>query len=154
MLIVYAYAPNAILMEPINDRTGGEILKGFNRAVEYLKERGYRAVLNIMDNETSKELKHCIKKVANSALQLVEPHNHRANAAEIAIQTAKDHIIAGLCLTDPNFPIFLWDEAIIPQAQLTLNMLRTSRTNPRLSAQMALDGIFNFNKTPLAPPGT
>ena len=43
---------------------------------------------------------------------------------------------------------------MIPQAVLTLNLLRASRINPRLSAHAQLHGMFDFNKTPLAPPGT
>ena len=37
---------------------------------------------------------------------------------------------------------------------LTLNLLRTSRINPRLSAEEQLNGIFNFNRTPIGPLGT
>lgn len=37
ILILYGYAPNAIVMEPIKDRTGGEIIKGFARVTTYLK---------------------------------------------------------------------------------------------------------------------
>ena len=83
----------------------------------------------------------------------MEPHNHRVNAAERAIQTAKNHLISGLCITDPEFPLQHWD-SLIEQCQITLNMLRTSRTNPKLSAYQALEGTFDFNATPLAPPGT
>ena len=36
-------------------------------------------------------------------LQLVEPHNHRVNAAERAIQTFKDAFIVALATTDSNF---------------------------------------------------
>jgi hypothetical protein len=71
-------------------------------------------------------------------VQLVPPGIHRANAAERAIRTFKNHIIAGLCSTDPDFPIQLWDR-IIPQAILSLNLLRASRV---------------YNHTPIAPPGT
>ena len=37
---------------------------------------------------------------------------------------------------------------------MTLNVLRTSRTNPKLSAYAAIFGIHDFNRFPLAPPGT
>ena len=84
---------------------------------------------------------------------MVEPQNHRANAAERAIQTFKNHFIAGLASVDPDFPIQLWDE-LIPQAQDTLNLLRTARKNKKLSPYATLEGPFNFYKTPLAPPGT
>ena len=36
---------------------------------------------------------------------------------------------------------------------MTLNMVRPSRINPRLSAYNQIHGIFNYEKTPLAPPG-
>ena len=75
------------------------------------------------------------------------------NAAERAIRTFKNHFIAGLCSTDPSFPVYLWDE-LLPQALLTLNLLRTSRLNPALSAYNQLFGVFDFNKMPLTPPGT
>jgi hypothetical protein len=36
---------------------------------------------------------------------------------------------------------------------LSLNLLRGSRLNPKLSAWAQLNGTFDFNRTPLAPPG-
>eukprot|EP00804_Cyclotella_cryptica_P012636 CCRYP_016912-RA/>CCRYP_016912-RA protein AED:0.45 eAED:0.45 QI:0/-1/0/1/-1/0/1/0/130 len=54
---------------------------------------------------------------------------------------------------DPNCPIQLWCQ-FIEQGQDTLNLLRVSRVNPKLSAYAMLDGQFNFDKTPLAPVGT
>jgi len=61
--------------------------------------------------------------------------------------------VAGLSSTDKCFPLHLWD-CLIPQVLLTLNLLRPSRLNPRLSAEAQLNGAFDFNRTPLAPPGT
>jgi hypothetical protein len=43
---------------------------------------------------------------------------------------------------------------VLPQATITLNLLRKSRINPRISAYAQLNGHFAFNRTPLAPPGT
>ena len=36
---------------------------------------------------------------------------------------------------------------------MTLNLLRKSRINPKLSAFSQMEGAFDFNKTPLAPVG-
>jgi hypothetical protein len=47
----------------------------------------------------------------------------------------------------------LWDR-ILPQAVITLNMLRTSRINPKLLAATHIFGQYEFNRAPLAPPGT
>jgi hypothetical protein len=85
--------------------------------------------------------------------QLVRPYSHRQNSAERAIRSFKDHLIAGLCSTDTSFPTHLWDR-ILPRAVMTLNMLRTSRINPKLSATTHLFGQYDFNRAPMAPPGT
>jgi len=82
----------------------------------------------------------------------VEPHDHRVNAAERAIQTFKYHFIAGLAIVDIDFPIQLWDE-FLPQAQMTFNMKRTSRQNSTKTAYEELKGPFDFNKSPLATLG-
>ena len=89
----------------------------------------------------------------NAQFQLVPPHNHRTNLAERAIQTFKNHFKAGLSSLHPDFPIAEWDR-LLPQAFLTLNLLRQATANPNLSAYAYLFGNFDFNKTPLAPPGS
>ena len=78
---------------------------------------------------------------------------HRCNAAEHAIHTLKNHYLAGLASCDNFSPLAEWDR-LLPQVELTLNLLRSSRVNPSLSAYAYLFGNFNFNKTPLASPGT
>jgi hypothetical protein len=47
----------------------------------------------------------------------------------------------------------LWDR-ILPQAVMTLNMLRNSRINPKLSAATHIFVQYDFNRAPPAPPGT
>jgi hypothetical protein len=47
----------------------------------------------------------------------------------------------------------LWDR-LLPQAVMTLNMLRTSRINPKLSSPTHIFGQYDFNRAPMAPPGT
>ena len=54
---------------------------------------------------------------------------------------------------DPNLLVSKWDR-LLHQATITFNLLRTSRTNPALSAYSYIHGEFNFATTPLAPPGT
>ena len=85
--------------------------------------------------------------------QLVPPHLHRQNAAERAIRTFKNHFIAGLASLPPKFPISQWD-CLLQQAEITLNLLQTSRANPDLSSYAYHFGLFDFNKTPMAPLGT
>jgi hypothetical protein len=44
-----------------------------------------------------------------------------------------------------------WDR-LLPQAVITLNMPRTSRINPKLSAATHIFGQYDFNRAPMAPP--
>ena len=50
---------------------------------------------------------------------------------------------------DVNFPIQLWD-VFIPQIEMTLNMMRTLRQNPIILAYEDMEGVFDFDRTPLA----
>jgi hypothetical protein len=109
--------------------------------------------LNITDNQAVTALKDYLAK-EQCAWQSVGPNNHRVNAAERAIQTFKNHFISGLCTTNKNFPLQLWDQLATQEAQDTLNLLRTSRHDPSKSAYAALNGAYDFNKWPMAPPGT
>jgi hypothetical protein len=84
---------------------------------------------------------------------LVPPYSHIQNAAERAIISFKDHLISVLCSPDKSFPMHMWDR-LLPQAVITSNMLRTSRINPKLSASTHIDGQYDFNRAPMAPPGT
>ena len=76
---------------------------------------------------------------------------HKQNQ-ERAIQTFKHHFLSGLASLPPDFPLVEWD-CLLLQALITLNLLRSSRANPKLSAHAYLHGVFDINKTPLAPPG-
>ena len=61
--------------------------------------------------------------------------------------------MAGLVSTDPALPLHLWCR-LIYQATTTLNLLRPSRINLRVLVEAMINGAFNYDKPPLAPPGT
>ncbi len=105
-----------------------------------------------MDNKCCTAVEKYIRS-ENINIQIVPPHNHRANAAERAIATFKEHFIAALATVDQLCPLQLWDEFLL-QVELTLNMLRFSCRNPKISANQEVYGAFDFNKTPLALLGT
>ena len=129
-----------------------EILRCYNKCYTYYKNAGFTARLLRLDNEVSKRL---VQKIIDDKLdyQLVAPHDHRRNFAERAIQCYKNHFISILAGTDPNFPKDRWD-LLLPQVELTLNLSRPSKLNPKVSAYTLINGAFDFNKTPLAPAGT
>ena len=86
--------------------------------------------------------------------QFVEPSNHRVNTTERAIYTRKNHIISGLCLTDKEWLLQLWDQ-LPEQGIITLNLCRTSQKDPALSAYHSFHGKqYDWNTHTMAPPGT
>ena len=89
-------------------------------------------------------------KIYNIDFQVVPPHSHRKNSAERDIQTWKYHLVAGLATCYPNFPPAKWDR-LMPQCNITINILIFSWRQPKLAARDCLYGNFDFNGIPLAP---
>ena len=112
---------NSILVEAMQNRTSGEMIRAYQTLVDRLKECGIKPKLHILDNECSDEFKKQIE-TNNMKYQLVPPHDHRRNIAEKAVQTFKDHFVAVLCGTDAKFPMQLWCR-ILRQAEHQLNLL-------------------------------
>ena len=152
IMTLYEYDSNAILVEPMKNRTSGEMLRAYIKLIGRLVQAGITPKHHILDNECSAEFKAQIK-LFKMTYQLVPPHDHRRNAAEKAIQIFKDHFVAILCGTDTSFPLYLWCR-ILPQAEHTLNMLRPARMTPTISAYAYLWGQHDYNVNPLAPLGT
>ena len=149
---MYDHDSNAILVHPLKTRQASEITQAWTNLHTKLSRHGHEIKHLILDNECSHDLRQAFKK-NKIDFQLVPPNVHRRNAAERAIRTFKAHFLAGLATCDPDFPISEWDR-LLDQAEMTLNMLRTSRCHPKLSAYTYLHGPHDFNKAPLAPPGT
>ena len=152
ILVLYHFHSNAILATPLKGRTDTHHTEGLEVLLRPLLLAGFKPDIHMMDNEASQKVKNFLT-LNKIAYQLAPPHIHRRNIAERAIRTFKNHFISGLATTDKLFPIHLWDK-LIQQCVLTLNLLRRSRCNPNLSAHAQLFGNFDFNQSPLAPPGT
>ena len=78
---------------------------------------------------------------------------HKQNAAEQAIITCKNHFISGFSTTDSDFPIIKWYQ-LLTKILITLNLLLNYRVNPALSPYAYLYDPCDFNRSPMAPPGT
>jgi hypothetical protein len=128
------------------------MVRAFYFLIQSLIIRGLKPHLQRLENEASLALRNYLTKQGIN-YQLAPPHIHQRNNAEWAIQTFKNHFIAGLCSVDPTFPLKLWDK-LLPQATITINPLRKSRINLRMSEYAQLKWHFDFTRTPLAPPGT
>ena len=151
VFVLYDYDSNSVHPIPIKNRSAESILNAYQLVHSKLVKAGLKPKLHRLDNECSDILKDFMHEQEED-FQLVPPGNHRRNSAERAIRTFKNHFIAGLASTDPNFPLNLWDR-LIEQAYITLNLLRGSRMNPKLSAYAQIEGEFDYNRTPIAPPG-
>ncbi len=150
-LVVYHYKANAILAPPISGLDDKSIFNAYKQTFDKLTQKGFKPKLNVMDNQATRYIKTFLTE-QECELQLVEPHNHRVNAAERAIQTFKDAFISALATTDKDFPLQLWDK-LTPQVILTLNMMRASRIDPTKSAHEVIHGKYDWNRYPLAPLG-
>ena len=126
-------------------------LKGLAILYKTSKCKELHHKIEVLDNVMSIDLKKLFDDLHIKA-ELVPPNNHRRNIAERMMRTTKNHIIAMFASCDPFFP----PEALpylIPQAEITLNLMRKSNIDPTKSAYEIVHGPFDFNKTPLAPPG-
>ena len=148
----YYHDSNTIHARPMKNCSGPELLKGYTTIHNLLSERRLPPKMHYLDNKCPTVLQQLMTE-KYERFQLVPPHLHRRNSAECEIQTFKNHFIAGIASIDKNFPVHIWCR-LIPHCLLTLNLLRPSRINLKLSAYAQLHGAFNFNRTPLAPPGT
>ena len=151
LLLFYAEDPNFIHLEALPNRSAAAVAQAYRAGHQWFAHLRVTTTYLQMDNEASPELRaFCEHACIN--LQFCPPNNHRANKAERCIRTIKNHIIALLAATDPDFPLDAW-ELLLPIAELTANMLRGSNINPLVSAWDQLHGAYDFSAHPLAPPG-
>ena len=150
--MVYDHDSNLIEGVALKSRNAKVITKKWQKLYDKITANTVTTKYWILDNEASKYLKDALG-TNDQNYQLTPPHIHRINAAERAIRTYKNHLLAGIATCDKDYPIIEWDR-LLSQCNITLNLLRNSRVNPGLSAYAYAYGEFDFNKTPLCPPGT
>ena len=151
IFVMYDYDTGYIKPVAMKSREMSEMLRCFDECYTMFKKAGYTAELIRLDNEVSRRLIDCIE-AHKLDYQLVPPGDHRTSYTERAIQCLKNHLISMRSGADPTFKARDWD-LMLPQAEITLNISRKSKINPKLSAYHAIHGTFNFNKSPLAPFG-
>jgi hypothetical protein len=151
VMVCYIYDCNYFKVIPMRSRSASEWVKSYDSVHQELTLKGFKPKLQTLDNAGSAALKNKFT-VNDIAYQMVQPHCHRRNAAKRTIRTFKEHFVAGISSVDPSFPMHLWDILLL-QAESTLNLLRTSRLHPQLSAAAHYHGLVDYNKTAFAPPG-
>jgi len=148
-----SYLNGYIHVEPMPSRHHTAYIAAYDRTFTFWSQFGPLPTVIRLDNETSHQL-HAYISTRVQPPQYFPPGNHRANRAERAMRTWKNHFIATLSTASPKFPLNHWDK-LLPLAELTLNCLVPWQLNPSISAYHGLTGkIFDFRAHPIAPAGT
>ncbi len=85
-------------------RNSADYVNAYRRGLGYFKDHGFAPRFERIDNKSSSELKSYCRR-EKIQVQYVPPGNHRANQAERAIRTFKNHFIATLATLHPFFPL-------------------------------------------------
>ena len=153
IMVMYNADANYIHIEAMTSRRASDFVAAYANGVAFFSKHGLKPIFERLDNETSTALTSFCE-TNNITIQYVPPHNHRANKAERAIRTFKNHFVAMLCTTHPSFPLQAW-EHLLPQAEITVNLLRGSNLDPTKSAWENLHRqSYDFDKHPIAPVST
>ena len=152
IMIAYHFDANRILAKPFSSRKETHRLLAYENIMQQLTDNRLMVDLQILDKKASAEYKRAIKTKWNANYQLVPPNIHRSNAAERAIRTFKAHFLSILAGVAPDLPRNLWD-LLLPQIELTLNLLRQATLDPTQSAWSYFHGPFNYYATPIRTLG-
>ena len=141
---------NVILIEPFQSRHECNRIAAYSRIMTCLQERVHAVDLQVLDNEASVTYCRAITQTWIKEFQLVPPDFHRCNTAECAIQNFKALFLAILADLDRAFPRSLWD-TLLPQTEITLNLLRQATQAPIISAWEYYNGPMSYDATPFSP---
>ena len=111
IFIAYVYKLNAIFMIPMKSCEDKSMIVAYEEVYNKLEGLGHKPQLHILDNKCSTCIQHFLEKKGTKRHN-VAPHNHRVNAAEPAVKTAKYHLIAALATLDDDCPIQLWSKMV------------------------------------------
>ena len=128
---------SAILVEPLKSRKDAELIHAYRSIMTRLRRAGIAPRKHVLDNEVSEAMKTLITDEYKLQYELVPPGCHRRNAAEVAIRNFKAHFLSILAGIADDFPLHQWDK-LLPQAEVTINLLRQSNANPKISASTPL----------------
>jgi hypothetical protein len=152
IIVLVEIDSNAVIVEPPKSQNDSKMIRAYNTIVQRLITAGMQLRKHVLDNEISENTTKHIKEKYQFNIELVPPGCHHRNAAEVAICNFKAHFLSVLAGTADNFPTNLWDH-LLPQTEITLNLLCQSNAMPTASAYAHLSGHFNYKKMPLVPMG-
>ena len=98
---------NAILVNPIKNRTDAELTRAYCAMMLWLKRADIIPQKHILDNEVSTAMKTIIRNEYKMKIELGPPGCHRRNSEEVAIRNPKTHLLSVLAGTAEGFPQLL-----------------------------------------------
>lgn len=93
---------NAILAEPIKNRSEQELIRAYVKLYNYMSSRGCKSLFHTLDNECSQLMQTALAS-RQVSFQLAPPHVHRRNADERVIRTCKAHFLVDLASLHLHF---------------------------------------------------
>ena len=106
-MIVYEIDGNSNWIDPIKNRSEGEIFLPRHRSLIRMKLQVIVHKNQLLDNEISAAYKSEIQAM-HLTYQFVPPNDHRRKIAEKEIQTWKDHFVGVLTGTASTLPMHIW----------------------------------------------
>ncbi len=152
IMVLVEIDSNAISVESMKRRKDAEMIRAYNAFLLQLKRAGIIPKKHVLDNEVSENMKNHIRNTCKISMELVPPGCHQQNAAEVAIRNFKSHFLSVLAGVADDFSQNLWDR-LLPQTEVTLNLIRQSNAMLTVSVYAHLSGSFDYNKMLLAPMG-
>ena len=150
IMVILHEDSNYAFEEPMKNKSDEEMQRAYSAIITRIQAAKLTVTKHILDNECSAAMKQLITKTCK--YELVPPGIHRRNKAEVTIKAFKQHLLSVFAGLDPSFPMSQWDK-LIPQVEITMNLLRQSKANPEVSAYEYVHGPFDYNRYPLAPIG-
>jgi hypothetical protein len=146
-----AYHPHSGYIRAIPIKSKSDI----SRTLEYMFSEqvklGHRIDTVFIDNEVDNDARAFFAQ-QRVKLNQVAPYCHRANPAERAIGTFKDHFVAMLSGRDPTCPLAYWNEAVT-MAEVTLNLMRPG-PNGKSAYEAYWGRPYDLSANPMVPWGT
>jgi hypothetical protein len=153
IMLVHHSDSNAILVEHFQSRNDYHRIPAYNRLMSRLKASGHAVDHQVLDNEASAEYIRVITEDWNANYQLIPPDIHRRNLCRTCHSNLQSSLPLHSHRHHQSFPNYLWDK-LMPQTELTINLLRQSLIAPAMSAwEYYNNAPFNFDATPISPCG-
>jgi hypothetical protein len=153
VLVVYDEVENYVCFRAVDGKNHVAQTTAYQKCLDLFKSKGIIITDLVIDNDRSEYLEKWFA-TAGIKTHIVPPDNHGINKAERMIQTGRNLLISMMCATNPNAPTFLIFE-YLEQAEIIINSLRASNSNPEISAYHHVHGQpFNIWNHPMAPVGT